>query len=55
MFEQNQYDYEKIVGETIKEDYLGPERQGELLKRCTILEDVEVYYSGSTCLMENAK
>ena len=42
--------YEKIVGKMDTFEYLGPEIQGEMLKRCTILENVEIEYSGSTQL-----
>lgn len=47
MVQNDIYDYKKIVGEQNQEEYLGPERQGELLKRCTILENVEFSYSGN--------
>lgn len=46
-------EYARIVGEIVHENYLGPEQQGELLRRCTILEDVEIGYSSNTHLDKN--
>ena len=48
--ERDLSEYFKIVGENSQESYLGPERQGELLRRCTILDDVEIGYSSNTNL-----
>lgn len=50
MMERDFSEYFKIVGENSQESYLGPERQGELLRRCTILDDIEIGYSSNTNL-----
>ena len=53
MFETDFSGYARIVGEFKQDEYLGPEQQGELLRRCTILENVEIGYSSNTCLKES--
>ena len=41
MWNQDWADYAKIVGAVNEKEYLGPEQQGEQLRRCTILENIE--------------
>ena len=54
MWNQDWADYAKIVGAVNENEYLGPEQQGEQLRRCTILENIEIGYSNSTHLNESS-
>lgn len=39
--------YEKIVGKNLPPKYTSPEQQGRSIKKCTILESIEIEYNSS--------
>ena len=42
MLEKDLAEYRKIVGDIDYGEYMGAEQQGEMLKRCSILDNIEI-------------
>lgn len=52
MSEKDLAEYRKIVGDIDYGEYMGAEQQGEMLKRCSILDNIEIVYSSNTQMLE---
>lgn len=52
MSEKDLEEYRKIVGDIDCGKYMGAEQQGEMLKRCSILDNIEIGYSSNTQMIE---
>ena len=52
MLEKDLAEYRKIVGDIDYGEYMGAEQQGEMLKRCSILDNIEIGYSSNTQMLE---
>lgn len=52
MSEKDLSAYRKIVGDIDYGEYMGAEQQGELLKRCSILDNIEIGYSNNIQITE---
>lgn len=52
MSEKDLAKYRKIVGDIDHGEYMGAEKQGEMLKRCSILDNIEIGYSSNTQMLE---